>query len=205
MKLYDKVSYNSHSKDKLHCATFYYPYAFVVSLDPLILISESGDMKWSCLSNPENLIVLESIDSLPLGVIERCIKEGIGNYILPEIKQVIIVRSDLKNTKGNKIRTGKLIAQSCHASVNSYNEVLKLDEAVLNQWKKSGTKKICLSVNSLEELLDLNEKLKLTSIPMHLVTDNGLTEFSEPTITCLGIGPWYSTDIDLFTKHLSLF
>lgn len=34
--------------DVLHCGSGVYPYAFVVSVDPFVLISESGDMVWSC-------------------------------------------------------------------------------------------------------------------------------------------------------------
>ena len=32
-------------------------------------------------------------------------------------KQIIIIRTDLKNHQGQKVRTGKLIAQACHASI----------------------------------------------------------------------------------------
>ena len=32
------------------------------------------------------------------------------------VKQVIVVRKDLKNTQGHKVRTGKIIAQACHAA-----------------------------------------------------------------------------------------
>ena len=205
MKLFDKVKYLDNSKHKLHCASSYYPYAFVVSLDPLILISESGDMKWSCLDSVDELVVLSSHTSLPLGIIERCISAGIGNHTLPEIKQVIIVRTDLRNTKNEKIRCGKISVQVSHASVEGYKKAYSLDRSIIRVWENNGTKKICLAVNSLEELLDLYAKLELTTIPIYLVTDNGLTEFSEPTITCLGIGPWYAEDINKFTKDFSLF
>lgn len=32
-------------------------------------------------------------------------------------KQIIVIRTDLKNHQGQKVRTGKLIAQACHASI----------------------------------------------------------------------------------------
>ena len=36
---------------------------------------------------------------------------------MSEIKQVIVVRTDLRNTEGQKVRTGKLFAQVSHASM----------------------------------------------------------------------------------------
>jgi len=32
-------------------------------------------------------------------------------------KQIIVMRTDLRNSQGQKVRTGKLIAQACHASI----------------------------------------------------------------------------------------
>lgn len=209
MKLFDKVTYSSSSNYRLHCSTYYYPhaypYAYVVSLNPLILISESGDMKWSCLSKPEELIVINSNDSLPIGTIQRCVRDFIGDYTLPELKQVIIVRNDLRTIKGTTVRTGKLIAQACHASLESYTKSLELSTMLCKIWKDNGAKKICLAVNSEEELLDLYSKLELTNIPIQLITDNGLTELLPNTKTALGIGPWYAEEINKFTKDLSLF
>ena len=36
---------------------------------------------------------------------------------MSDIKQVIVMRKDLRNTEGHKIHTVKLIAQGCHASM----------------------------------------------------------------------------------------
>ena len=32
------------------------------------------------------------------------------------VKQVLVIRKDLKNTDGHKVRSGKVQAQACHAS-----------------------------------------------------------------------------------------
>ncbi len=36
-------------KNYLHCASQIYSHAICISVDPLILVSDSGDMRWSCL------------------------------------------------------------------------------------------------------------------------------------------------------------
>lgn len=38
---------------------------------------------------------------------------------MSEPKQVIVLRTDLRNAQGHKIRTGKLIAQGAHASLKA--------------------------------------------------------------------------------------
>jgi hypothetical protein len=37
----------------LHCGTMPYPDAVVVSIDPFVLVSQSGDMVWSVTAKPE--------------------------------------------------------------------------------------------------------------------------------------------------------
>ena len=48
-------------------------------------------------------------------------------------------------------------------------------------------------------------KAENSNIPVTLITDCGLTEFhGVATNTCVGIGPWWSDEIDEFTKDLKL-
>ena len=42
---------------------------------------------------------------------------------MSEPKQIIVVRKDLRNIKGEKIRTGKLCSQIAHASLGAYTEL----------------------------------------------------------------------------------
>jgi peptidyl-tRNA hydrolase, PTH2 family len=143
-------------------------------------------------------------------------------------KQVIVMRTDLRNTNGNKIRTGKLISQGAHASmkaildlmsqVNDWKFIstdgkegfqtryLKIDATTpLNYWLNGLFTKICLSVDSEQELLDIYNKAKDNGLICSLITDSGLTEFNGvPTITCCAIGPSFSEDIDKITGHLKL-
>ena len=64
----------------------------------------------------------------------------------------------------------------------------------------------CLLLLGLEkELLELKKRLDETCIPHKLITDAGNTEFhGVPTVTCLGIGPYISEEIDKFTDNLPL-
>ena len=36
-------------RDVLHCGSGCYPHAICVSAEPFVLVSESSDMRWSCL------------------------------------------------------------------------------------------------------------------------------------------------------------
>lgn len=49
------------------------------------------------------------------------------------------------------------------------------------------------------------KKAKEDRLNTVLIRDNGSTEFSEPTVTCIGIGPDWEENIDLVTGHLKGF
>jgi len=109
------------------------------------------------------------------------------------LKQVIVVRKDLKLSKG------KLAAQVAHAAVSSA-EISKFKK----QWIEEGQKKIVVKCDSLDELLKIYEETKRLSISSALIQDAGLTEVPPGTITCIGIGPDEEEKIDKITKNLKL-
>ncbi len=80
----------------------------------------------------------------------------------------------------------------------------------LDEWLNGIFTKVVLYVETEAELLELVKKLEDETIfpypiPHALITDSGLTVFHEqPTITCLGIGPWNSDEIDKVTKDLKV-
>ena len=132
---------------------------------------------------------------------------------MSEVKQVIVIRKDLK------MRKGKMVAQGAHASLGSLlNFFNKKEESgkieynvqfdkgsILDSWLNGIFTKICVSVDSEEELDKIKEQCDAYGIPCALITDCGLTEFhGVPTKTCLGIGPWYTEDIDKITGKLPL-
>lgn len=111
------------------------------------------------------------------------------------MKQVIVMRTDLKMGKG------KIAAQACHASLNCYKNA---DKSKIKAWELSGQKKVVLKISSKEELLELNNIVKQTNLPHSLITDAGHTQIEPATITCLGIGPGCDDEIDKLTGHLKL-
>lgn len=123
-------------------------------------------------------------------------------------KQVIILRKDLN------MRKGKMVAQGAHASMAAILEMgIKINDRfnidpmpqATKEWLNGQFTKICVSVNSEQELLDLYNKAKNMGIPCSLIQDAGHTEFNGvPTYTAVAIGPDYSDIIDTITKHLPL-
>ena len=119
---------------------------------------------------------------------------------------------------GKKVtpRKGKFVAQGAHACLkailDSTHEVnvsgqlskhLHLDGALLD-WINGRFTKICLSIDTEEELLAVYNKAKEKGLMCSLITDAGLTEFNgTPTITCCAIGPAWSDEIDEITSKLS--
>lgn len=110
-------------------------------------------------------------------------------------KLVIIMRKDLN------MRKGKMIAQGAHAAVMI---VLGINDSSLDEWLETGQTKICVSVNSEAELLDVYQRAKDAGLFCSLVKDAGRTEFKEPTLTCCAIGPAEAEEIDKITGTLSL-
>jgi len=131
------------------------------------------------------------------------------------IKQIIIIRRDLKNVDGQKVRSGKIIAQACHASIafltnfirkNPESNIGQKLSSVQKEWIDGSFFKICLAVDSEKELLDILEKSRNIGLDAHLITDKGHTEFGGiSTNTCLALGPDYSSRLDPITGHLKLF
>lgn len=136
---------------------------------------------------------------------------------MDEVKQVIVVRKDLN------MRKGKIAAQACHASLAVFFENMHhpmyVDEdeypyyqyiidltPEMHEWKQGIFKKICVYVNSEEELLDVIQAAEDAGLPCSLITDQGHTEFhGVPTITCGAVGPARSSALDSITGHLPLY
>ncbi len=111
------------------------------------------------------------------------------------LKQVILVRQDLKLPKG------KLAAQAAHASVEA---VLKSEPTMVKTWRKEGMPKIVLKVKDEKELISFFQKAKDEDLVSSLITDAGRTVVEPGTRTCVGIGPDEEEKIDWLTGKLSL-
>jgi len=125
-----------------------------------------------------------------------------------EHKQVIVMRKDLN------MRKGKLVAQGAHASLgailalckrNGNQLILDMDERT-EPWLTGRFKKICVYVNSEQELLDIYNKALADNLVTSLIKDAGLTEFAGvATLTAVAVGPDREDKIDAVTKHLPLY
>ena len=131
-----------------------------------------------------------------------------------DVKQVVLVRKDLKMGKG------KIASQVAHACMSVFfqklektidlnGEVFCYELPVIHEYFvdyiEGSFKKTVLAVNSEEELLDLYKKAHNKLIHCSLIRDSGLTEFHNvPTYTTVAIGPWNSIEIDEITGHLKL-
>lgn len=114
-----------------------------------------------------------------------------------KLKQVIVIRHDLK------MRAGKAIAQGAHASMAAILE--HLEDPKVKEWLSGIFTKVCVRVESEEELLDIYNKAQDAGLLSVLITDCGLTEFrGVPTKTCVAIGPALSSELEPITGHLKL-
>jgi PTH2 family peptidyl-tRNA hydrolase len=135
-----------------------------------------------------------------------------------DTKQVIVVRKDLN------MRKGKMVAQGAHASLafltrriaeaisggqikehRDYTEVTIRIPKVEMAWMDQSFAKVCVSVDTEQELRGIYQQAVDANREVHLITDSGRTEFNGvATQTCLAIGPDYVDNIDPITGGLKL-
>lgn len=137
-------------------------------------------------------------------------------------KQVIILRKDLN------MRKGKMVAQGAHASMKVILDLMRSEmmmtspsdyyadkievrtlalpnDSPLKDWLNGIFTKVCVSVDSEEELNGIYETAKSMNIPCSMIVDSGLTEFNGvPTKTAVAIGPYWEDKINEVTGHLKL-
>ncbi len=111
------------------------------------------------------------------------------------MKQMIIVRTDLKMSKG------KLAVQASHAAVAAAQ---KADKKIISSWTRGGQKKVAVKVKTEKELLSLQDKCRKLKINHYLVCDAGLTELKPGTATALAIGPDKEEKVNKVTGSLPL-
>lgn len=113
------------------------------------------------------------------------------------MKQIIVMRKDLKMPRG------KEIAQGAHASMKA--TLLHMDDPRVKEWLSGLFTKIAVGVNNEEELLQVYESAKQAGLIAELITDSGLTVFNGvPTNTCIAVGPDTHENLQPITGHLKL-
>lgn len=113
-----------------------------------------------------------------------------------ELKQVILMRKDLK------LPAGKAIAQGAHASVEA---VFKSNSLVVKKWRESGAKKVVLKVDTVEEIYKYARAAEDESLAVAIITDAGRTVIAPGTVTCCAIGPIDEKTVDKITGHLKMY
>jgi PTH2 family peptidyl-tRNA hydrolase len=124
--------------------------------------------------------------------IEQCFIIFVG-----DIKQVIIVRTDLGMGKG------KIAAQVGHACVLGAEHVRKSHPEWFNKWW-SGQEKVVVKVLGIRELQEVKRHAIELDLPWSEVTDAGHTQIAPGTITCISIGPAPENIINKITGDLKL-
>lgn len=115
-----------------------------------------------------------------------------------EYKMVILIRTDLKMSKG------KIAVQAAHAAVSASEEARKKNPDWWKSWMDEGQKKAVVKVKSLEELKKFEYQAFKNKVPHALISDRGLTEIPPGTVTALAIGPGPESLIDSITGGLPL-
>ena len=129
------------------------------------------------------------------------------------VKQVLVV-------KKIKVRTGKIGAQCAHGATKVFfdrGHFVKTDDAespyelripctqAMKDWVDGIFTKICVYVETDEELDALQKKATDLGIVNAMIEDNGLTEFhGVKTKTVLAVGPDTAERVDLVTGGLPL-
>ena len=134
---------------------------------------------------------------------------------------MIVMRRDLK------MRKGKIAAQAGHACIDAILMALskegrlndfemtddgfilknrEMPSTPLSDWFIHGCAKICVYVDSEEELLSIANKANERGIIASVITDAGMTEFhGVPTKTCLALEPLPAEIADELTGGLPLY
>lgn len=115
-----------------------------------------------------------------------------------DLKQAIVVRTDLKMGKG------KIAAQAAHASISAYLEAERRNPEDAEKWLEEGMKKVVLKVQTEKELFQYFKQAKDAGLPVSVIRDAGLTQIEDGSATSFGIGPADSKEIDKIVGKLKL-
>lgn len=135
-------------------------------------------------------------------------------------KQVIVVRKDID------MSPGKMGGQCAHAAMGVFFDWMKqfsddidlkngtflrtyhisaLSESTEFDYIEGAFTKIVVEVENEDELLALYNKASDMGFLTSIITDAARTEFTEPTTTCICIGPISDEDCVGLTDHLKLY
>ena len=117
--------------------------------------------------------------------------------IMGDIKQVIVVRTDLDMGKG------KIAAQVGHACVLGAEHVRKSHPEWWSEWW-TGQEKVVVKISGIKELQEVKRQAIDLNLPWSEISDAGHTQLAPGTTTCISIGPAPENLIDKITGDLKL-
>lgn len=121
-----------------------------------------------------------------------------NDSLIFQYKQVIVIRTDLKMSRG------KIAVQVAHAAVSAAEKARQHCDSWWRAWLSEGQKKVVVKAKTLEELLAFHQKAQRLRLPSEVIQDRGLTEVPPGTVTAVGIGPAPSAEVDRITGNLPL-
>lgn len=110
-----------------------------------------------------------------------------------------LCRSDLN------LSSGKLAVQCAHAAVESLQRAKRTHSRMVQRWKESSSRKVCLAIDNENELEHFLTLVQEASLPFALVRDAGLTEVAPGTATVLGVGPGPRHIMDSLFRELKAY
>ena len=134
---------------------------------------------------------------LQRSLIQKFFIGTVFHICMGNIKQVIVVRTDLKMGKG------KIAAQVSHACVLGTEHVRRSHPEWYQEWW-SGQEKVVLKVSGIKDLQKVKMHAIDLNIPWSEVTDAGHTQIAPGTTTCISLGPAPENLIDRITGDLKL-
>lgn len=126
------------------------------------------------------------------------------NDIPGETRMALVIRTDLKMTKG------KVAAQCAHAALGSYR-LMSMENSesenlpLLRRWERHGQAKITLQCKSKDDLDLLFAKAISLNVNAYMVRDAGRTQIEPGSITVLALGPAPKPVLDEITGDLKLY
>ena len=106
-----------------------------------------------------------------------------------KLRIIVVYRADLA-----EMTRAKGEVQFGHAVAGVLVQVMKSNAELVDHYMADNQPKIAMEVDDTDALLKIREKAQKRGVPFFLVTDAAHTIFSEPTVTCIGLGPMNKTD-----------
>ena len=116
--------------------------------------------------------------------------------VISELRLYCLMRTDLD------MPVGKMLVQAGHAFATVLHQS---DPEIVKEYFSHNQPKISLRAKNLAMIERAARECMEADINHFMVVDAGRTVFTEPTITCIGIGPIFADDLPRYVGRLRLF